>query len=275
MLLLTGGDDMQSCVCDVGNLVMVGLQRTSRVLFCLQLRTGNRVAARIFAAAAFGCLWLCPVTDAVAASRTSEPASDPFAEVSPPGVAERGGARSAELYCAVCHGPNGNSETPEWPSLAGQHAGYIAGQLALFRARARSSAEMTPVAQTLSDADIADLAVYYAAQIPKRALPDQAFAAGGGEELYMKGDAARGLAPCASCHGAAGAGNSAAGSPGLRGQSAKYIDSQLTNYARGLRYPAQGNGVSPSRNTLIMTSIASQLTPAENRAIASYIQRLD
>src|SRR5258706_14957370 len=61
MLLLTGGDDMQSCVCDVGNLVMVGLQRTSRVLFCLQLRTGNRVAARIFAAAAFGCLWLCPV----------------------------------------------------------------------------------------------------------------------------------------------------------------------------------------------------------------------
>jgi cytochrome c553 len=130
---------------------------------------------------------------------------------------------------------------------------------------------MTPVAQTLSDADIADLAVYFAAQTPRSARPDPAFAAGGGEDIYQKGDATRGLAPCAACHGSTGAGNPAVGSPGLRGQPAKYIDAQLNNYAKGLRYPAQGNGAVPTRNDLIMASVARQLTSTESRALASYI----
>ena len=246
----------------------------------------HRVAVRTLASVALGCLWLYPVTDASAGEqppaaqaarepRAGELAGDPFAVLSPPGAVERGASKSAALFCSVCHGPSGNSETPEWPSLAGQHAGYIAAQLALFRARARSSPEMIPLAQTLTDADIADLAVYFAAQTPRSARLDPAFASAGGEDLYLKGDAAQGLAPCASCHGAAGAGDSAVGSPGLRGQPAMYIDAQLNNYAKGLRYPAERNGALPSRNASIMASIAKQLTSADIRALASYIQRIN
>jgi cytochrome c553 len=133
---------------------------------------------------------------------------------------------------------------------------------------------MAPIAQSLTDEDIADLAVYYAAQTPKSARPDPAFATDGGEALYLQGDAARGLAPCASCHGATGAGDPSIGSPDLRGQSAKYLDAQLTGYAKGLRYPAPADGTLPARNAMIMAAIARQLTAADSRALASYIQRI-
>ena len=67
--------------------------------------------------------------------------------------------------CApACHGPNGNSANPEWPRLAGQSAVYIAEQLRLFKAGIANNPIMKPLASTLSDQDISDLAVYYQAQ---------------------------------------------------------------------------------------------------------------
>ncbi len=42
------------------------------------------------------------------------------------------GAQKAAI-CGACHGANGNSANPEWPSLAGQHAEYIAAQLKAFQ----------------------------------------------------------------------------------------------------------------------------------------------
>ena len=79
---------------------------------------------------------------------------------------KRGAARSAELYCGACHGEAGNSATAEWPSLAGQQPAYMAEQLAFFRAKRRASLEMEPLAASLADADLSDLANYFAAQAP-------------------------------------------------------------------------------------------------------------
>lgn len=97
--------------------------------------------------------------------------------VAPTGAGDpaRGANRSAELYCAACHGVNGNSESRGIPSLAGQDAVYTAKQLQLYRSGERVSADMASVAASLSDADIADLAAYFAAQTPQkaRALIDQ------------------------------------------------------------------------------------------------------
>jgi len=73
-----------------------------------------------------------------------------------------GATKSA--VCSSCHGPNGNSTIPEWPRLAGQNAVYIAEQLRLFRSGVRANPVMQPLAATLSDQDISDLAVYYEAQ---------------------------------------------------------------------------------------------------------------
>jgi cytochrome c553 len=64
--------------------------------------------------------------------------------------------------CAGCHGPNGISTNPMWPSLAGQKEQYLAKQMRDFRVGNRADPVMGPMAQGLSDADIENLAAYYA-----------------------------------------------------------------------------------------------------------------
>jgi len=52
------------------------------------------------------------------------------------GVSAAGNAKAGKakaVSCAGCHGVNGNSTNPSWPKLAGQHAGFIAKQLADFK----------------------------------------------------------------------------------------------------------------------------------------------
>jgi cytochrome c553 len=60
-----------------------------------------------------------------------------------------------------CHGMNGVSSNPMWPNLAGQQEGYLVKQLHAFRDGVREDPLMTPMAKTLSDADIDNLAAYY------------------------------------------------------------------------------------------------------------------
>ncbi len=76
------------------------------------------------------------------------------------GDAAAGKAKAAS--CAGCHGAAGISNNPMWPNLAGQKAGYLAKQLRAFRDGTRSDPMMTPMAKPLSDADIENLATYYA-----------------------------------------------------------------------------------------------------------------
>lgn len=63
--------------------------------------------------------------------------------------------------CAACHGPAGISANPEWPNLAGQKEGYLAIQLIAFRDGTRENILMSPMAKSLKDEDIDDLAVYF------------------------------------------------------------------------------------------------------------------
>lgn len=73
--------------------------------------------------------------------------------------AARGLAKS--LQCIACHGPAGVSRNPTFPHLAGQHAAYLHMQLHRFRSGERYDPLMTPVAQALTDGDMADLAAYF------------------------------------------------------------------------------------------------------------------
>ena len=63
--------------------------------------------------------------------------------------------------CTGCHGVNGISSNPMWPNLAGQQEGYLVKQMHAFRDGVRDDALMSPMAKTLSDADIDNLAAYY------------------------------------------------------------------------------------------------------------------
>lgn len=66
--------------------------------------------------------------------------------------------------CAACHGADGKSVQPIYPHLAGQYANYLEQALREYRAGTRKNALMGPQAATLTDADIRQLAAYFAAQ---------------------------------------------------------------------------------------------------------------
>jgi cytochrome c553 len=79
--------------------------------------------------------------------------------------------RSKAQACAVCHGALGLSTQPDAPHLAGQPALYLAAQLRAYRSGARRHEVMAVMAKPLSDADIGDLAAWYAAIEVKASAP--------------------------------------------------------------------------------------------------------
>jgi cytochrome c553 len=73
----------------------------------------------------------------------------------PPGKAK-------SQMCAACHGLLGIGTMPDTPNLAGQPRIYLVEQLKQFRSGKRSHEVMNLIARPLTDADIADLADWFA-----------------------------------------------------------------------------------------------------------------
>lgn len=191
---------------------------------------------------------------------------DPYED----GTVQAGTTKAA--VCFSCHGPNGNSQNPVWPRLAGQNAVYIAEQLHLFKAGTRKNPVMQPMAAGLSDQDIDNLAVFFAAQTPVGLEADPSYWKAG-QALYLHGDETHGIPACAACHGPLGRGNPAAGYPALQAQQSVYVVSQLQSYANDTRYSGP-NATSASPNSVIMFDIAKNLTAEQIRDVASYVQGL-
>jgi cytochrome c553 len=63
--------------------------------------------------------------------------------------------------CAVCHGLNGVARVPDAANLAGESTLYLTRQLQAFKSGQRQHEQMTLIAQSLSDQDMADLAAWY------------------------------------------------------------------------------------------------------------------
>ena len=70
----------------------------------------------------------------------------------------------AQNVCAACHGADGNSPTPNFPKLAGQHADYLAKALNDYKSGARKDPIMGGMSAALSKQDVENLAAYYATQ---------------------------------------------------------------------------------------------------------------
>ena len=73
-----------------------------------------------------------------------------------------GASLEAAQSCAACHGANGISTSPSWPTLAGQHEDYLVHALQQYRNGERSDPVMAPMAAVLDDADVRLLARYFA-----------------------------------------------------------------------------------------------------------------
>ena len=68
--------------------------------------------------------------------------------------------------CVACHGTDGIGITPQYPTLAGQHADYLERALTHYKKGGRQNAIMSGFAGQLSARDIKSIAAYYAAQRP-------------------------------------------------------------------------------------------------------------
>ena len=138
--------------------------------------------------------------------------------------------------CAACHGADGNSTNPAWPSLAGQHASYIYKQLKDFKEGRRVEPSMTGMASPLSDDDMKDLAAFYESQQSKAVAFDGELIEAG-ESIYRGGITETKVAACMGCHSPSGKGNGPAGWPSLKGQHPAYLLTQMQNFKQGSRVP--------------------------------------
>ena len=159
---------------------------------------------------------------------------------------------AAAATCVACHGAKGVSASPEWPNLAGQHAGYLELQIRAFRDGQRENPAMAPFVNNLSDRDISELAAYYAG------LP-RGTSANGDASLVAKGENLS--AYCKACHGMQGV-PAANVWPVIAGQQAVYLQKQLAAYNNGSRASAH------------MSTVVAPFGDDEFKALAAYYSQL-
>jgi cytochrome c553 len=190
-----------------------------------------------------------------------------FAADTPAAPAKANLAKAQQIVtqtCAACHGTDGTSASPAYPSLAGQNAGYVATQLSYFKSGVRKNPIMAGFAAALSPEDMKNLGAYFETQTPKPQNAKDKGLAEQGQKLYRGGIADKGLPACTACHGPNGAGIPVQ-YPRLSGQHADYTLAQLKAYNSGER----SNG-----NAAIMKGVATKLSEPEMKALAEYIAGL-
>jgi cytochrome c553 len=175
---------------------------------------------------------------------------------------QKAGEEKAINLCSTCHGPRGISPSPEFPILAAQRRGYLESQLEAFRAKTREEKIahdfMWGIAGDLDDHLIDSIARYYSVQPPAPGRPGDAALIAKGKQLFEQGVPERSILPCATCHGADGAG--LADFPRLAGQHAKYVVKQI-EYIQA-----------QARKAPVMHGIVKDMTTAEIEAVAAYVQ---
>ena len=132
--------------------------------------------------------------------------------------------KAATAACAGCHGETGVSKTPGMPSLAGLDPKYLILAMKAYKSGQRKNDLMKSMLAAASEADLGNIALFYALQKPsgsQTTAPDQA-----------AGKAA--AAACSGCHGEDGISTTPT-TPSLAGQDPQYLASALRAYKDGSR----------------------------------------
>jgi cytochrome c553 len=171
-------------------------------------------------------------------------------------AAKLAATRQKAQACFACHGPDGNSQNPDYPILAGQSWRYIYIELMDFKAGRRSHPQMSPMIADLSRDDMIDLGNFFAAQkqLPIKFTPDAA-----------KVEAGRKTADavlCPMCHLGGFVGSNEV--PRVAGQYPQYIKKQLEDFKAKRRTNDAGN----------MTSVAATLSDSDIENLSHYIANL-
>ena len=165
--------------------------------------------------------------------------------------------------CFICHGADGESSSPLFPRLAGQHARYIERQLADYQSGKRASSTMKPMVEDLSAADFKALGAYFESRKPQAHPVADPELAQVGRFIFVRGNPYSGVAACAGCHGAKGDGTETL--PRLAGQHAQYTENQLRAFNKRER----------TNDNAVMHAIASKLSELELKSVAAYISGLE
>jgi cytochrome c553 len=177
------------------------------------------------------------------------------------------GTPNDATLCVACHGMHGEGAPTGAPRLAGQNAEYMSHALSMFKATTRASPIMQPIAMTLSDAQMSELANYFSKQTAPLADAHSAPSPQllpAGKQLAEVGVA--NVAACFSCHGQQGKGNGAR-FPSIAGQPAQFVIDRLHEFqARALTKAPQAG---------TMTAVAATLDEKQIEAAAAYLARLE
>lgn len=152
--------------------------------------------------------------------------------------------REVASMCRTCHGLDGLARIPIAPHIGGEPASYLAGQLRAFRSGEREHEMMSLVAAGLSDEQIDNVAVWYAAHAAT-AVPPPGFDADAAPEA------------CTICHGADGFAI-VEDAPHLAGEDTIYLETQLKAFRSG------------KREHEVMSPIAGGLEDEEIRAVSEW-----
>jgi len=171
------------------------------------------------------------------------------------------GKQIASSVCVACHAADGNSVVPANPVLAGQHAEYIAAQLAAFKSGARPSPIMQGMAAGLAPEDMLNVGAWFEAQKQTPRFAHDKALAQRGEQIWRGGVPATNVPACAGCHGATGLGIPSQ-YPRLAGQFADLSVGWLKAFATG------------QRPNPVMSQVAAKLSENDMKAVAEYISGL-
>lgn len=166
--------------------------------------------------------------------------------------------------CATCHGAKGQSTAPTFPNLAAQQASYIETQLKAFKDQSRADPDaqafMWGMASQLSDEKISALAAFFSTQPAAPGHAGNSKLIAQGKTLFDEGVPARGIPPCATCHGAHAEGQAVF--PRLAGQHAPYLLKQLLVIQSVLR------------TAPVMHGVIKDLTKDQMQAVVAYLESI-
>jgi cytochrome c553 len=171
----------------------------------------------------------------------------------------------AERDCKACHGVNGGGVAPAIPHLAAQRERYLVASLKEYRDGKRAHAALKDMAAKMSDADMRNVAAYFASLPPVANPPAQDVKH---SSPYEQGKAL--AAACAKCHGADGNANTS-GTPSLAGQQPHYLVAAIQEYHRGDRKTSMMKSVLRDSDRLDLENLAlyfAAQTPAQRAPAA-------
>jgi cytochrome c553 len=171
--------------------------------------------------------------------------------------------KSESSLCQGCHGAEGTSFADLIPNLAGQSAAYTAKQLRDFQSGARTHQIMSAISKSISDTELLNIAAYFSGR--KKMQGDGSGGSSAAEKLFMKGDPARDIPSCMSCHGINGKAPAIVTYPVIGGQHKAYLRVQLFHWRSGDRSNSPGG---------MMSKAVRNLTDTEIESLADYLSGL-